>query len=164
MQQISTTADELRDQLRAAEQRQRQLEYEHKNIDAEITEAARTAAREKAQAARNGEGFAVPADLDVEHLRRRREELPFEVWSARITTTQLTRDARRAELEEASAESRKAAEDFAQAQDAARKAEEVRDRAYARHSGSGARLQRLNREIKDATRTLQSLEESPPRV
>ncbi len=160
----TSATEDLRQQHKAAQQRQRDLIQEHASIDQEIQEAARTAAKEKAAAARAGESMAVAADLDVEHLRRRLDELPWEIYGARITSAQLARDLHQAELEEATAESRKASEAFAAAQEKAREAEAIRDRAFARHSAAGAKVNRARGQIREAGRTLEQLEEAPPRV
>ena len=165
MTEVKINIEDLRQHLRAAEARQRALVEESRTIEADTREAAKTAARERAQAARNGESVAhIAADLDIEHLRSRRDELPWELWSARITTAQLARDLHQAELEEAEAESRQASIEFEGAQRGLALAEKRHANAYAASSTAGARVNRLRGQLREDARTLQSLEEAPPRV
>lgn len=161
--QTKINTSELRDQLKAAEARQRELALEHANIEADIREASKLAARQRADAARHGESVsAAAADMDVEHLRRRRDELPWELWAARITTAQLSRDLHQVELEEAEAESRQASIEFEGAQRGLALAEKRHADAYAASSTAGARVNRLRGQLREDARILQSLEEAPP--
>lgn len=160
---ITAMTNDLKDQLQAAQHRQKDLAAEHAGIDQQIQEAARQAARQKAEAARNNETLgAVAADMDIEELRRRREALPFELWAARITMAQLARDLHRAELEEAEAESEKASSNFASAQREAQDAEKARDLAYTQSATAGQRVFNLRRQLKETTRTIQALEKESP--
>ena len=100
--------------------------------------------------------------MDVEHLRRRKDELPFELWAARITTAQLARDLHQAELVEAEAESRQASIEFEGAQRGLALAEKRHADAYAAASSAGERVNRLRGQLREDARTLQRLEEAPP--
>ncbi len=165
MTTTKTSTEELRQQLQAATQRQQDLATEHANLEADIREASTQAARQRAEAARHGESVSTAAaDMDVEHLRRRREELPFELWAARITTAQLSRDLHQAELLELQGEDRESAAALEAAQRALKEAEEAQQQAYSRRMSVAFRLDRLRAQLKEDTRTLQQLEEAPPRV
>ena len=164
MEQTINTED-LRNQLRGAEKRQRELALEHANLEADTREAMKQAAQQRTIAARRGEdATTTAADLDVSALRERSQALPFELWSARLTTAQIAQDLHRQELEELQGEDRETAAALDTAQRALKEAEDAHQQAYSRRMSVASRLDRLRVQLREDARTLQSLEEAPPRV
>jgi predicted nucleic acid-binding Zn-ribbon protein len=100
-EQHKTSADAKRDVI-AAKNRLADLRKEYKRVVLDLREANKAAARQRAEAARGGESAAgVAADLDVQGLRSRKDELPFEIWAAELAVEELKIEQYNAESHEA---------------------------------------------------------------
>lgn len=157
------STEDLKNDLRAAEQRQRDLAQEAIDLPEKIREASRRAVRERADSARAGGAvLAVASESEISELQDRQEQLPFEIWAQRIVVAELHRDLHEAELQDAEAESHWASTAFADAQREAEEAEKRRGEAYARSSSAGARVDRLRRQIKESRKIVAEIENNYP--
>lgn len=163
---MSTTTinvNDLKNQLNAAQRHQRQLILEHRDIDNQIAEAMKKVAAEKAQAARQGEDVArAGSELDVQSLRERKDSLPFEIWSQKLTVIGLSKTVHENELQQAQADSEKASLEFDSARRELATAEKRHGDAFAAADSAGARVNNLKQALRQDARDLQKLEDSPP--
>ena len=106
---ITNKVEEARRAHADAQQRVRELAQEEQQVAQDLRDAVDLAAAQRAEAARAGEStFAVAADLDTDALRQRKEQLPLQLWAARVAEVEAELAKYEAEDELALAEGKEA--------------------------------------------------------
>jgi septal ring factor EnvC (AmiA/AmiB activator) len=162
----ATAIQDLRENLAAAQQHQRKLVKESRNLPQELRQASRSVARERAASAREGQAgdqlLAVASERDVDELRAREKSLPLELWSQQLVVSELDADVHRAELAAVEAELKETGPAFEQAQRDLAAAEKKHGDAYSAHTGAASRADLLRTKLRDANSYLTELEENVP--
>lgn len=160
------TVQDLKENLAAAQQHQRTLVQESRNLPNELREASRRVAKERAASAREGEAgsqlLAVASEHDVEGLRTRERSLPLEVWSQQLVVAELDSDLHAAELEAVEAELKRTGPAYQAAQRDLALAEKKHGDAYSAHTGAASRADLLRTKLRDAQQAVSELEEAYP--
>jgi len=160
------TIEDLKESFNAAQQRHRELVQEHRELPTQLRNASRRAARQKADAARNGDSgqtlTTTAADLDAHELRDREAALPFEIWAQQLVVAELDADLHRAELAAVEEELKNTGPAYESARQDLADAEQRMAQAYSAHTSAASRASTLSVKIRDANLVVAELEENAP--
>ncbi len=161
-----TVVEDLKENLAGAQQRQRALVQESRNLPNELREASRRVAKERAASAREGEAgsqlLAVASERDVEELRTRERSLPLEIWSHRLVVLEIDRDLHAAELEAVEAELKNTGPAYQAARQDLALAEQRMAQAYSAHASAAATADTLRLKLRGAKEAVAELEGNAP--
>lgn len=154
---MSNTAEELREQLETARVQLGALIAEQESMAGRLREAEQEDHAERMEAARSGGGIGAAlrrVGSKVRGVKDRREELPYEIWSARIRVAELELahyEAAAPELEErvqaARERSYEAERELREAEDRTHRLKDAYSRTFQEQTAAYHRSQEVEREL-----------------
>ena len=158
--------EDLKEDLAGAQERHRDLVQEDRALPTQLRDASRRSARQKADAARNGDSgqtlTTTAADLDAHELRDREAAIPFEIWAQNVVVAEIDRDLHRAELAEVEELLRRTGPAYEDAREDLALAEQRMAQAYSSHTGAASRASTLSVKLRGAKEAVAELEENAP--